>query len=222
MGAQQLSIANFINVSVATLQQGLSVFNTSNLAIFTRDANASTFGTAGFKIYLSPSQVGVDFGTNSNTYAMAVAIFSQQPNILAGGGYLVIIPLLATAQNQQISVTFPGVPVSGTWELSYNSNATSALAYNESASALQTAPLFNWCRDLVPATATGSVAAGFAINSMVQEWCGSPFHHRIQLACGFPWKHHHARHYGHGSRFNRGNHGPSYHPARNRWCNTSA
>ena len=126
--ANQLSIGNFLNVSVATLQQGLNAFNTSNLAIFTRDACGSTFGTAGYKIYLSPQQVATDFGTNSNTYAMAVAIFSQQPNILAGGGYLTVIPYLTSAQFQQVTLSFSGVPASGSFAITYNANSTTSIA----------------------------------------------------------------------------------------------
>lgn len=90
-----LPITEVINVSVATVQSGIGAFNTSNLALFTRDAAAGSFGLLGYKIYLSPVQVATDFGTGSATYAMAVQVFSQQPNILLPGGYLVIIPFLS-------------------------------------------------------------------------------------------------------------------------------
>ncbi len=89
----QLSINNVINISVATPQTGLGEYNTSNVAIFSDDAYDSVgFGSLGYKIYLSPIEVGEDFGTSSKTYAMALGLFSQQPNILANGGYLVVIP----------------------------------------------------------------------------------------------------------------------------------
>ena len=93
-----LSINNVVSISVAAIPQGLSEFNTSNLALFTRDApNLETFpvdntGKPTYQIYLSPQQVATDFGTGTTTYAMALAVFSQQPNILANDGYLVIIP----------------------------------------------------------------------------------------------------------------------------------
>ena len=155
MATNQLAITNFINVSVATLQQGLSAFNTSNLALFTRETYGSTFGTAGYKIYLSPSQVATDFGTSSNTYAMAVAVFSQQPNILAGGGYLVVIPFLATAQYQQVTLSFSGVPASGAFAITYNSNATSSIAYGATASTIQTD--LQAVTGLSSATCTGAI-----------------------------------------------------------------
>lgn len=87
----ELSIANVITISVAEAQAGLGQYNTSNIAMFTYDTPNPVFDD-GFKIYLEPSEVGDDFGTGSDTYKMALSIFAQQPNILAGGGYLVIIP----------------------------------------------------------------------------------------------------------------------------------
>ncbi len=52
---------------------------------------------------------------NSNCYAMALAVFSQNPNILSGGGFLVIVPRLADELTQTAiarvrnSVPFQGV-----------------------------------------------------------------------------------------------------------------
>ncbi len=87
----QLQLTNVIDISVSAAGVGISAYNTSNLALFTADTANMSFGTDGYKIYLEPSEVGTDFGTSSNTFKMANAVFSQQPNILAGGGYLVII-----------------------------------------------------------------------------------------------------------------------------------
>lgn len=92
MTAQQLQLTNVINISVSATPLGVSAFNTSNMALFTTETPDPVF-TPGYKIYLEPTEVGDDFGTSSTTYKMANAIFSQQPNILAGLGYLVVIPL---------------------------------------------------------------------------------------------------------------------------------
>lgn len=92
----QLQLTNVINISVSEAQTGISNYNTSNLALFTDDTPGMGFGSDGYKIYLEPTEVGVDFGTGSVTYAMALQVFSQQPNILAGGGYLVIIPFVGS------------------------------------------------------------------------------------------------------------------------------
>lgn len=92
----QLQLTNVIEISVSAAQTGVSNYNTSNLAIFTSDTPGGGFGSLGYKIYLEPTEVATDFGSNSTTYKMALAVFSQQPNILAGGGYLVVIPLLSS------------------------------------------------------------------------------------------------------------------------------
>lgn len=91
----ELSLSNVVSVAVSEAPLGANAFNTSNLAIFTTETPGGGF-TDDYKIYLEPVEVGVDFGTNSTTYKMALAIFSQQPNILLPGGYLVIIPLEAS------------------------------------------------------------------------------------------------------------------------------
>lgn len=90
----QLQLTNVIDISVSSVATGVNSFNTSNLALFTGDTPGGGFGSLGYKIYLEPTEVGIDFGTGSTTAKMATAVFSQQPNILAGGGYLVVIPLL--------------------------------------------------------------------------------------------------------------------------------
>lgn len=141
----QLALTNVINISIATAQPGVGAYNTSNIALFSRDTvSLPTFGVLGYKIYNSPVQVATDFGTGSNTYAMALAIFSQQPNILLNGGYLVIIPFLATAQVAQQTVTVPlstgGLPpASGKFDFTWGGHSTADIAWNAaSAAAIQT------------------------------------------------------------------------------------
>jgi hypothetical protein len=89
----QLDLSNVVNISVAEAPVGVGEYNTSNLALFTDETPGDSFPDDGFAIYKSPTQVGVDFGTGSKTFQMANAIFSQQPNILANSGYLVVIAL---------------------------------------------------------------------------------------------------------------------------------
>lgn len=89
-----LSLTNVVNVSVSQAQAGAGQYNTSNVALFSRETPGGSFGAGAYKIYLDAIEVGKDFGTNSATYKMAVALFSQAPNILAGNGYLVVIPFL--------------------------------------------------------------------------------------------------------------------------------
>ncbi len=133
--ATQLPITNFINVSVTQAAPGLGAYNTSNLGLFTDESpNLSTFGSLGYAAYLTPTQVGIDFGTSSKTYAMANAVFSQQPNILAGGGQLIVILMTNAVQH----IAFSGTPASGSVELTYNAVPTAAIAWNDTASQIQT------------------------------------------------------------------------------------
>jgi hypothetical protein len=139
----QLSLANVIRISVSEAQAGVGQFNTSNLAYFTREVPADSFGDLGYKIYLDPSEVATDFGTGSTTFQMVTAGFAQQPNMLTGGGYVVVILFADTPDVSAVQhITFSGAPASGTWELKQGeapAGTTSALAYNADATAVQTA-----------------------------------------------------------------------------------
>ena len=87
-----LPLSNVINVNVFFPITGLANFNVNNLGLFTSDPFLSNPNGDKYRVYTSAQQVGVDFGTTVETYLQAVAVFSQQPNILAGGGALIIFP----------------------------------------------------------------------------------------------------------------------------------
>jgi hypothetical protein len=90
----EIAISNVINVTVSTPPSGLAAYQVNNLAILTKEAPVNGALTASNPgIYVSPYDVGVDWGTGSEVYAMANLIFSQRPNILDGGGQLVIFPM---------------------------------------------------------------------------------------------------------------------------------
>jgi hypothetical protein len=91
MASTQFPLSLIVNISVSQSPTGVSVFNSGNLALFTTDTPSPAF-TNGYGIFLDPTDVATAFGSNSVTYSMALAIFSQVPNILLPGGYLVIIP----------------------------------------------------------------------------------------------------------------------------------
>ncbi len=131
-----LSLTNVINISVAAAQAGVGDYNTSNLALFTHEVyDPSSFGDDGYKIYLSPTEVAEDFGSDSQTFAMANSVFSQKPNILAGNGYLVIIPMNPEVQGLTFS---GGTPASGSFVLNYDGNASAAIAWDDTASEIET------------------------------------------------------------------------------------
>ena len=94
--AGKLSISNFIQVTLLAALRGLADVNTSALAFFADEVPIpSNYGDYG--IYKSPDAVAEDFGSSSDAYRIAVMVFSQSPNILSAGGYLVIIPRKASA-----------------------------------------------------------------------------------------------------------------------------
>lgn len=148
-----LELTNVINISVSQSPQGLGAYNTSNLAIFTDEVPANSFGVLGYAIYLSASQVGIDFGTSSKTYAMALSVFSQQPNILAGNGSLVIIPMNVAVQ----AVALSGVPASGTFKFTYGALSTAVINWNDTAAMIQTK--LRALAPLAAVTVTGSLSS---------------------------------------------------------------
>jgi hypothetical protein len=101
-----LSINNIINISLTLQPQSLRAPNMNSLALFTTET-PDNFDP--YRIYLEPTTVGVDYGTNSETAKLASAIFSQSPNILSGAGRLVIIPLLASVSATSGSATTPDI-----------------------------------------------------------------------------------------------------------------
>lgn len=88
-----LDIVNVIDVTVSQVPQGLGNYNINNLALFTSETPINGALINNFGAYVSPSAVATDWGSGSEAYAQALAVFSQQPNILAGGGNLLIFPM---------------------------------------------------------------------------------------------------------------------------------
>jgi hypothetical protein len=86
--ANPIDISNVVTISVSQAPAGLSDFQVNNLLILTRETALVSPGN--FGVYLNPTDVATDWGTSSEAYAMANLIFSQQPNIITGGGSLII------------------------------------------------------------------------------------------------------------------------------------
>ncbi len=131
--SNQLPLTNIINVSVSQTPVGVNVLNTSNVALFSTDQPANSFPAAGFGFYVTPGQVATDWGSSSVTEQMANAIFSQQPNMLSASGQLIIIEM-ATATE---TLTYSGVPASGSWVLNYGGNVSAAIIWNDTTAQVQ-------------------------------------------------------------------------------------
>jgi hypothetical protein len=91
---------------------------------------------------------------------MANAIFSQQPNILTGGGQLVVILLNVAVQ----TLAFSGVAASGTFVLNYNAHATAAINWNDTASQIQTK--LQALAGLAEVVVTGTIASESVVVTM--------------------------------------------------------
>lgn len=89
-----LDLTNVINVSVLPTATALGVPNVNTAALFTQDPPSGWAGGQEFGVYKNASDVATDFGLTSSAYAIAKAIFSQNPNLLLTSGYLAIVPLL--------------------------------------------------------------------------------------------------------------------------------
>lgn len=149
----QLPLSDIVSVSVSQAGVGAVEYNTSNLALFTEEVYANSFGSLEYKAYTSPTDVATDFGSDSNTYAQALAVFSQQPNILANHGQLIVIPIDPETQ----TLTFSGTAASGVFVINFDGHATANINWNDTASQIQTK-----VRALVgleQAVVSGSIAA---------------------------------------------------------------
>ena len=100
----EIDITNIINISVSTPPTGLSNYEVNNLLYITKDA-PTVAPTDGYEIFLSPSAVAVNYGTTSETYAAALAVFSQSPNILSGGGSFIVYPIASTGVTLTQAIT---------------------------------------------------------------------------------------------------------------------
>lgn len=134
-----ISVDQFVSVSVSTPPTGLKSYAVNNLAIFTKEAPVNVAITAANPgIYVSPADVEADWGTDSEVYDQAVAIFSQAPNILSGGGSLVIFPMqsgdtLATVIAAGILIVFFG----GAMWAGYTPDDAEVLAASTAVASLQ-------------------------------------------------------------------------------------
>ncbi len=157
----ELELTNIIDISVSEAGAGAGEYNTSNIGLFSREEHTGDYDL-GYKLYLSPTEVGTDWGTDSDTFAMANSMFSQAPNILAGNGYLAIIPFVDTAAVTEVQkITFPTIPASGAWKLKYGLLTTGSLAFDATAADVQTA--LRLLSGLGTVTVTGDYTLGMTV-----------------------------------------------------------
>ena len=98
-----LPLSNVITVTISAPGVQLQVPNMSALGFVTQAAAPGTWSAGQtYGIYRDPFQVATDWGTGSDMANMATAVFSQNGNILSGGGYLVIVPRLQSPSLESV------------------------------------------------------------------------------------------------------------------------
>jgi hypothetical protein len=106
---QQLDLSNVITVTILPDATNLGVENINTCALFSSESPSGWAVGQTFAVYLNPNDVATDFGSDSDAYAMAVKFFSQNPNPVGTGGYLVIIPLESASVQDTIIATLNSV-----------------------------------------------------------------------------------------------------------------
>lgn len=152
-----LSLANVYTASVQSGQQGVGKKSPNNILILTREDPAPSFDPdgLGYKIYLESTEGATDFGTDSVTYAMLNAGFAQKPNILAAGGYCVVIPFFD--DNESVEAALARIDGLVQWFAGMCAEVSLPGDILGSAAVIQAAPgkMFFW-----PFTATADWAPG--------------------------------------------------------------
>lgn len=102
-----IPISDVVSVSVSLTPTGVPNFNINNMILISNDPFLVNPNTDLIRPYTDANTIGQDIGTNTETYQQGNEVFSQQLNILAGGGVLYI------AQFQQGALSVIAVGSSG-------------------------------------------------------------------------------------------------------------
>ncbi len=151
-----LPLSTVLNVSVASIPQGLANYKLGNLLLVSTDGVPVGWGTSTYGVYYSPDQVLTDFGSSSETYQQAIAVFSQQPNILVNDGALIVYP-----GQTDLKVAFDTLGTSnlfffsGIISMTYPTTGTTMLALANDVQAYQNKIL------AMPSSTVGDIAGGF-------------------------------------------------------------
>lgn len=89
-----INISNVVSISVILPPAGLPSYSINNLVCFTKDTPLVSLG-ADFAAYSTAADVATDWGSSSDTYKAALAVFAQSPNILTGNGLFVVVPMVS-------------------------------------------------------------------------------------------------------------------------------
>ena len=130
-------ITNFVSVTIVPSAAGQPLYAYNNILLIDKEIPIGSVSPYG--VYNNPTQVATDWGTGSEAYSQAVAIFSQIPNLLTTQASLIIWPMGAndtitsTVNAAAQDVFFGGVLFAG-----YTPNDAEVLAGANTVQTMQT------------------------------------------------------------------------------------
>lgn len=122
-----IDISNVVTISLVTSPAGLAPYSINNLVCFTKEAPVVPL-TADYAVYASASDVLTQFGTGE-TYNAAVAVFSQSPNVISGGGFFIVIPMLTNEVLEQAIARAEGLVYFGACSHTFALGVTGPTGY---------------------------------------------------------------------------------------------
>lgn len=99
----QIPINYVVSATVMTPGKGLEPLKISTILLLT-DEKPATELTGSYMIARTATAVANQWGTETETAKQAQMIFSQQPNILANDGYLIVAPFNNTEADEETSI----------------------------------------------------------------------------------------------------------------------
>lgn len=100
----QIPITYVVSASAVTPGKGLEPLKISTILLLTEDEPVTPLDGS-YMISRTPNAVSQQFGTETETAKQAQIIFSQQPNILANDGYLIVAPYLSEVTPDPVPAT---------------------------------------------------------------------------------------------------------------------
>lgn len=104
MAQYQIPISYVVSATAVTPARGLEPLKLSTILLLTDETPANDL-TGSYMIARTVSAVAQQWGTETEVAQQAQAIFSQQPNILANDGYLIVAPYQNTDETYAEAIT---------------------------------------------------------------------------------------------------------------------
>lgn len=102
--AFQIPLNYVINVTAVAPSQGLEPKQMGTILILTDETPANAI-SGSYMIARTATAVATQMGTETETAKQAQMIFAQSPNILVGGGYVIVAPYLSTEETLAEAIT---------------------------------------------------------------------------------------------------------------------